>query len=945
MSAKLMHVIAALILSLVMVGCDRLALDQKTKISLQIPSSMNGKMTASSSELVLRHLVIQVTAPDMPEPILIIKDGGHSSGSSSIGTEFPVDIPSGSGRLIQVLAGYSQGEDDHGALIYYGDITKVLTGSTETVPVVLNPIVNQTSEEAEVRGRFLDSNNSGPTGEIKMVYRPTNKPAMVVDKDVIIGGWFNLMVFKDIPMDYVLPDGSLMFDQITSDKLSTSAYVVREYIPASVRREWQNGSQTFELESARNNYVGFFSKNSSFLADKKVCVDLSSILNNGSVYLNNNFFTQNIINPVPVKFYLNGTTPVIANTHAALVGGVAAATFSSLSPADEYGKYLKIHVNSNNSMIYDQLANVGYNGFWAQTIYPSWLPGEGFYRSPTQTFGDASGTYLEAKLVPGAAANIDGISIYSRPYQGMMGGYSFECRADRLAEDKWTFAKALPKTLIVNDTLRVRASDFAGVPTAQELAACLTRNGEVIGSSVSLYIPTGGAAGNEIGVSQFNNGPYTNPITNICQPYLVELTNQNSFGYNPHSSLQATVSATDGNGNPLTVLYNKADCSDTALDSQIVLFKPYSTRALGYVKVSSPGEVRVGVTANDKGLTHKPFNLFYYNDAPTTVNDIAFGVDSNFNFYSNSDFNLYPNGCFPLRIDAVSGGALVSATGSVTISYHHRNDSNYTLPSGTRLVDSCATKNPISNTLSFSNSKTKRFAIEVGATPPMNMIFKVTGFGLTKTPLVNNGPVVDHLSFVLPSGSSSTPQQYSCQALEVVAKDANNNTVTVPSTEQVRFWLNMKTGDYWGGGFYSDDGCSQSMNEGLIQGSSDKVTVYYKSRVAGLTTIGYSSLNTVTSGGSNDPVNVIQVNVQGVSLTTPTGPSTVYPNGTFDYQMVGGKAPYTATLVTGPGSVALEGPTQDPTLRYTANGSAGTVSILITDSLGATTFLNINVQF
>lgn len=945
MFAKSMHVIAALILSLVIVGCDRLALDQKTKISLQIPSSMNGKMTASSTDLVLRHLVIQVTAPDLPEPILIIKDAGHSSDATSIGTEFPVDIPSGSGRLIQVLAGYSAGEDDHGALIYYGDITKVLTGSTETVPVVLNPIVNQTSEEAEIRGRYLDSNNSGPTGEIKMVYRPANKPAMVVDKDMIIGGWFNLMVFKDIPMDYVLPDGSLMFDQITSDKLTTGAHVVREYVPASIRREWQNGTQTFEAEVARNKFVGFFSKNTSFLADKKVCVDLSGVLNNGSVYLNNNFFTQNIVNPVPVKFYLHGTTPVIANTHAALVGGVAAATCSSLSPADEYGKYLKIHINANNSVIYDELANVGYNGFWAYSIYPSWLPGDGFYRSQTQTFGDAAGTFLEAKLVPGAAANIDGISLYARPYQGMMGGYSFECRLDRLTEEKWTFVKALPKTLIVNDALRVRASDLTGVPTAQELAACMTKNGELIGSSVSLYVPTNGQPANEIGVNQYNNGPYTSPVTNICQPFIVELTNQNSYSYNPYTSLQATVSATDGNSNPLPVLYNKPDCSDTALASQSVVFKAYSTRALGYVKVAFSGEVRVGVTSNDKGVSHKPANIFNYVNEPTSPNDIAFGLDSNFSFYSNSDFNLYPNGCFPLRIDAISSGALVSATGSVAISFHHRNDSSYALPSGTRLVDSCLTKNPISSTLSFSNQKIKRFAIEVGATPPLNMIMKVAGFGVTKIPLINNGPVVDHLSFILPSGSSSTPQQYSCQALEVVTKDANNNTIAVPSNDQVRFWLNMKTGDYWGGSFYSDDNCSQNLNEGIIPGSSSSVTVYYKSRLAGFTTIGYSSFNTFASNGANDLVNQIQVNVLGVALGTPTGPATVYPNGTFDYQMVGGKAPYTATLVTGPGSISLEGSSFDPTLRYTANGSPGAVSILITDSLGATVFLNINVQY
>ncbi|UOF01552.1 hypothetical protein [Bdellovibrio reynosensis] len=947
MFAKSMHVITALILSIVIVGCDRLALDEKTKISLQIPSTMSGKMTASSSELELRHLVIQVTAPDMPEPILIIKDAGHSSDGTSIGTEFPVDIPSGSGRLIQVLAGYSAGENDDGALILYGDITKVLTGSTETVPVVLNPIVSETSEEAHIRGRFLDSNNSGPTGEIKMVYRPANKPAMVVDKDIIIGGWFELMAFKDIPMDYILPDGSLMFDQITADKITTSAHVVREYQPASLKRDWENGAQIWRTQSAKNKYVGFFAKNSTYLVDKKVCVDVSSILNNASVYLNNNFFTQNIINPVPVKFYLNGTTPVIGSTHAALVGGVAAASCASLPVADEYGKYLKVIINASNSNIYDELANVGYRGYWSHSLYPSWLPGEGVYRSPSQTYADASGGFIEAKLIPGAASGVDSISIYTRPYSyggNMMYNNSFECRADRLSQDHWTFAKSLPKSLIVNDTVRFGVTEMSGVTSNNEITACLVKNGEPVGSSLSLYVPSyiGGVAA-EIGINQYSMGPYNANVAGNCQPYLVELTNQNSGAYNPHSSLQATVSATDSNTSPLAILHGKPDCSDTPLASQTVSFRSFSTRALGYMKAPA-GEARLAVTNNDRNLTSKQPFLFNFFVPSNTPNDIMLGLDSSTYFYHNSEYSLFPNGCFPLRIDAVNSGAQVPVTGSVSVSFHHRNDTTYALPSGTRLVDSCATKNTISSTLNFSNQKEKRFAIEIGANAPMNMILKISGLGFTKTALVNNGPVADHLSFSLPNGSSLTPQQYSCQAIDILVKDANNNTVPVSGSEQIRLWLNSKNGEHWDNGFYSDVDCITRHTEVVIPGSSTGVTVYYKPRLAGPTTLMYASYNTFASNGGNDFNNTLNVNVQGVALGAPVGPSTVATNSNITYQMYGGKAPYTATKVSGTGTVLLEGSTLDPILRFTASSTPGPVSILITDSLGATVFLNINVQ-
>jgi len=242
-------------------GCVRSARTSSSSLSIAVPEKVQGMAV-----LQLEHVVINVSGPGIPSPILFSWDGCKSCDvKPTPPSSFRLDVPQGSGRIVQVLTVYSQ--DTGGSVFYYGDnYSKPANFDLPDVSVEI-PISSVTTATSltsgMISGRYLDFTRfpaGGPTGKLSIMYTPPGKRPMVVTKTAIFAGWFNAFGLKEIPFDYVLEDGtSLTNGPITLDNLSINTSVIRIERPQSVSRMSYGGGQVgSNTREAKIFYAGYF---------------------------------------------------------------------------------------------------------------------------------------------------------------------------------------------------------------------------------------------------------------------------------------------------------------------------------------------------------------------------------------------------------------------------------------------------------------------------------------------------------------------------------------------------------------------------------------------------------------------------------------------------------------------------------------------------------------
>ncbi len=251
-----------LILPLVLlVGCTRGERTTSSSISIAVPDSVRGLAT-----LTLDHVVINVSGPGIPSPILHSWDGCKSCDvKPTPPSSFRLDVPQGSGRIVQVLTVYAQSTG--GSVFYYGDnydrpANFDLPDVAIEIPV--SSVTTSTSlTSGMISGRYLDPTRfplGGPTGKLSIMYTPPGKPSMVVTKTAIFAGWFNAFGLKEIPFDYVLEDGtSLSNGPTTLDNLATNTAVIRIERPQSVSKmSYGSGQVWTNNREGKIYYAGYF---------------------------------------------------------------------------------------------------------------------------------------------------------------------------------------------------------------------------------------------------------------------------------------------------------------------------------------------------------------------------------------------------------------------------------------------------------------------------------------------------------------------------------------------------------------------------------------------------------------------------------------------------------------------------------------------------------------
>lgn len=302
--------LAILTSSLCLVGCSR-EMEKATSVSLQLPRVIQSKgagSLSSSSEMIGTYIV-SISGSGFA-PVIVQWDARKMCASATSATECVVPpmelvVPKGTNRMIQVLGVSGSGPGTSMSLYYFGS-ARNLSGNSEAIDVTLQKLQQTSGTEVVVKGRFLDSASSGPSGSVLMQFHPpvAGHPPMNLFRREILNGWFNFEFFSGFEVSYVLErQARVLFSRVRAgnDLMGSAAGVSGVFNPAArapgarmsllhvavpaTESFWtrnENGVTSVDFSdgdirsrAASRIVVGFFGP-AEFLLGKRVCHDPES---------------------------------------------------------------------------------------------------------------------------------------------------------------------------------------------------------------------------------------------------------------------------------------------------------------------------------------------------------------------------------------------------------------------------------------------------------------------------------------------------------------------------------------------------------------------------------------------------------------------------------------------------------------------------------------------
>lgn len=286
MISRIFHASLVSLVVFVSVGCDRLKMADVSTVSISLPSRLSEKSGMQSAAPLLRHVVISVTGPGL-SPVSQIWDCHDGCTELQGPFQLKEEISNGKNRLIQILAAYEPPGNNGGMILKYGDKTVELSGgSSGTVDIPVKEFNNGSGQpviNGRVAGRYLKAAQNGPTDAIQIRYNPgQGKPSLLIEREMMINGWFNVMMMTGADFEYVLETsgeklwGGPMNLQTAAMMPATAngndKRVVRAEIPLYISRRDEGGGTTFYENQAPQIMVWGYWGESAALADKRVCL-------------------------------------------------------------------------------------------------------------------------------------------------------------------------------------------------------------------------------------------------------------------------------------------------------------------------------------------------------------------------------------------------------------------------------------------------------------------------------------------------------------------------------------------------------------------------------------------------------------------------------------------------------------------------------------------------
>lgn len=819
-----------------LMGCTRAAKDV-AKLNLSIASSVDGNGALAAGTLRLAHVSINVSGAGIVNPIVLTWDGCNDcSVQPVIPSSFPVSVPTGTGRLVQILAVYEDTESNQ-KLFYYGDVTKDLTASEDTAAIPVTPVATGTITGGHVAGRYFTTATGGPTGLIDIRFNPgAGKPDLIVDNAVIVNGWFSMFMLSGASFKYVIRgtditmwDQQMSLDSAPMDPSENSgAYFnqrVRAFLPVHIAQRSDNGVTSYKKQDAETYVWGYWGPGAT---GKRVCT--SGV--DGSP------------TPQRLKQYTTGTpesAPALSVSHY-VNWNLSVPTKAQLTDVASPYTYIVFQGGMSMSSSCDSFADTFANQFTNfQKVTLTQIDGNGgdavagfsgiFRNTSTNSFAAVSSAdpkVITGQILPGVDEVFDGLRLFKRP--GSDDYRMNVARCNELAPLGFIPASTTDAALTSAGTFSLTSNITSTEGTSGVSAVlCPVKAGVMapLGVFMSKWnFSMGGGGGSSSPatklalVSPQKSTTSGAMVNNVCTPMMIETrTASDTIGY-PSGMITINLSSTDGN----TTFYNYSSCSGAV--SSIQTSSPY---AMIYVKRTGSGTASATFNITAAGLSGTS-SAFNFADMPgTVIPKIMINFPSTISAYE----------CYPISFESWHSNLYLINFYDAYAQYFTL---NLALGSGI---------NYYSGGDCVSGSYT---TASLGSSPASSMYFKYTGnasnLNLQPTSISPASPILtsdivggNNITVIQPGVASTmdlmiplTFAANQCQAVTIRSTDSNGRTA--PTTSALSLDL---TSTASGGTFYQDSSCTTPITLVNYATATTMQMVYFKASAAGAGTVTASS--------------------------------------------------------------------------------------------------------
>jgi|GEM_PF-5032773 len=196
---RLLIGLVSLVLSL---SCTRPSNDGQSSLNFAFPKTYS--KVGAQNEQLLTDVIVNISGPGIENSILLNWSSERPSDLCDSGGRCSFMAPIGKDRLIQVLGIYKNSSSES---FLYGDRMTSIESSNPPLELPVQSIFSGDNiVEADITGRFLTSENAGPTGFLEIKFKPEGKPAMQLMRSEMVNGWFRAFALSGVKFQYSIGD-------------------------------------------------------------------------------------------------------------------------------------------------------------------------------------------------------------------------------------------------------------------------------------------------------------------------------------------------------------------------------------------------------------------------------------------------------------------------------------------------------------------------------------------------------------------------------------------------------------------------------------------------------------------------------------------------------------------------------------------------------------------
>lgn len=848
MRTKIFMLIAGLLI--LNIGCTRAAKDV-AKLNLSIASSVDGNGTLSST-MQLAHVSINVTGTGIAAPIIQTWDACRGcTVQNPTPSSFALTVPSGAGRLIQILAVYEDSETSQMAF-YYGDVTKDLNLAEDTAAITVDQVGQGVVTSGRVAGRYFTTTTTGPTGLVDIKYNPGNgKPSLIVDNGVIVNGWFSLFMLSGANLQYVVRDTKevlwgqeVSFDSAPMDPAENSgAYFnqrVRAFIPVHIEQRSESGGvTTYRKQDAETHVWGYWGPGA---VGKRVC---TSGLDNSPT-------------PSRIKMYTSGTPESASGFSVGhyINWNIAPPTKAQLTDiVSPYGYVIfqgGVSMSSNCDSIPDTFANQFTN---FQKVTLNLVDGNGgdsvagfmgIFRGNSNngfaTISSADPKVISGSILPGVDEVFNGVRLFKRVNNDE---FRLEIpRCHELASHGFEPASSTDAVLDSSGLFSLTSNITAAEGTSGVSAVlCPVKAGVMAPIGIFLgkwnfSMGGGGGMGGSPATKLVLVAPQETTtsgtmVNNLCTPMTIEArTASDTIGQLP-GMMNINLGSSDGN----TSFHAYSSCSGAI--TSIQTGSSYNTV---YVKRTGSGNASSTLSVSGASLSSGNSNMSFV-DAPGTLTP---------KIVVNFPTTIAAHECYPISFESWHSNQYMA---SFYDAYAQSFTLNLALGTGIGYyyMGDCT-----------SGSYT---TANLGSYPVSSMYFKYTGAATTlnlqptsispASPILTSDIVGGNNITVIQPGAPTTfdfmvPTTFQeGQCMPIMIRSTDSNGRTSPTTAAVS--LDLAT-TISGGAFHQNVSCTTPITSFSYPVSTTTQVIYFKSTATGSGTMTASSTSPTLSVTRNTTI-------------------------------------------------------------------------------------------